>query len=274
MTINSYLINNSGEFFQCSSAQIRARKTHQMATRKLFDATARYLTTTRDDSDDETKKMMQSMPMKQQLHKQQSQQRANSKIKLEINKRFLASTLANCAHANRYRDANGLYRAKEKEDAVMKTPSTRKSGRKRQQQQMKTPGTKKRTRSEDQEEETNEKRRRAGGGGASTSSSSSSSSDENDDDENENDDIEDKIRKLLLLSKTKRGRGLIGARMDDVVKGDFIENENARGSTRKKSSTKKKKEKRRKKEKKREKKEKKEKRKGERGKLRGVENSS
>jgi len=78
----------------------------------------------------------------------------------------------------------------------------------------------------------------------------------------------------LLLSKTKRGRGLIGARMDDVVKGDFIENENARGSTRKKSSTKKKKEKRRKKEKKREKKEKKEKRKGERGKLRGVENSS
>lgn len=277
MTINSYLINNSGEFFQCSSAQIRARKTHQMATRKLFDATARYLTTTHDDSDDETKKMMKSMLMKQQHHsKQQQQQRANSKIKLEINKRFLVSTLANCAHANRYRDSNGLYRAKEKEDAVMKTPSTCKSGRQKQQQQMKTPGTKKRTRSEDQEEETNEKRRRAGGGGASTSSSSSSSSDENDDEnENENDDIEDKIRKLLLLSKTKRGRGLIGARMDDVVKEDFIENENARGSTRKKSCAKKKKEKRRrKKEKKREKKEKKEKRKGERGKLRGVENSS
>ena len=261
MTINSYLINNSGEFFQCSSAQIRARKTHQMATRKLFDATARYLTTTHDDSDDETKKMMKSMMMKQHhTQQQQLQSRANSKIKLEINKRFLASTLANCAHANRYRDANGLYRAKEKEDAVMKTPSTCKSGRKKQQQQMKTPGTKKRTRSEDQEEETNEKRRRAGGGGASTSSSSSSSSDENDDDENENDDIEDKIRKLLLLSKTKRGRGLIGARMDDVVKGDKVENENARGSTRKKSCAKKKKEKRRrKKEKKREKKEKKEK---------------
>ena len=277
MTIHSYLINNSGEFFQCSSAQIRARKTHQMATRKLFDATARYLTTTRDDDSefDETKKMMQSMLMKQQLHSKQqlNQQRANSKIKLEINKRFLVSTLANCAQANRYRDSNSLYRAKEKEDAVMKTPSTCKSGRQKQQQQMKTPGTKKRTRSEDQEEETNEKRRRAGGGGASTSSSSSSSSDENDD-ENENDDIEDKIRKLLLLSKTKRGRGLIGARMDDVVKGDKVENENARGSTRKKSSTKKKKEKRRKKEKKREKKEKKEKRKGERGKLRGVENSS
>lgn len=266
MTILSYLINNSRiEFKVQFSILARTKRTHhKMATRKLFDATARYLTTTRDDDSefDETKKMMQSMLMKQQLHSKQqfTQQRANSKIKLEINKRFLASTLANCAHANRYRDANGLYRAKEKEDAVMKTPSTCKCGRKKQQQQMKTPGTKKRTRSEDQEEETNEKRRRAGGGGASTSSSSSSSSDENDDDENENDDIEDKIRKLLLLSKTKRGRGLIGARMDDVVKGDKVENENSRGSTRKKSSAKKKKEKRRrKKEKKREKKEKKEK---------------
>ena len=231
-----------------------------MATRKLFDATARYLTTTHDDSDDETKKMMKSMLMKQHHTQQQQQQsvRANSKIKLEINKRFLVSTIANCAQANRYRDANSLYRAKEKEDTMMKTPTTCKCGRKKQQHltMMKTPGTKKRTRSEDQEEETNEKRRRAGGGGASTSSSSSSSSDENDD-ENENDDIEDKIRKLLLLSKTKRGRGLIGARMDDVVKEDFIEND-ARGSTRKKKSTKKKKEKRRKKEKKREKKEKKE----------------
>ena len=232
-----------------------------MATRKLFDATARYLTTNHDDSDDERKKMMKSMMMKQHhTQQQQLQSRANSKIKLEINKRFLVSTLANCAQANRYRDSNGLYRAKEKEDAVMKTPTTRKGGKKKQQQQMKTPGTKKRTRSEDQEEE-DKKRRRAGGGGASTSSSSSSSSDENDDEnENENDDIEDKIRKLLLLSKTKRGRGLIGARMDDVVKEDFIENENARGSTRKKSCAKKKKEKRRrKKEKKREKKEKKEK---------------
>ena len=268
MTINSYL-NNSREFVQFSILA-RTNRTHKMATRKLFDATARYLTTNHDDSDDERKKMMKSMMMKQHhTQQQQLQSRANSKIKLEINKRFLASTLANCAHANRYRDANGLYRAKEKEDAVMKTPSTCKSGRKKQQQQMKTPGTKKRTRSEDQEEETNEKRRRAGGGGASTSSSSSSSSDEN-----ENDDIEDKIRKLLLLSKTKRGRGLIGARMDDVVKEDFIENENARGSTRKKSSKREKKEKRHEKEKRREKKEKKEERKGERGKLRGVENSS
>merc|ERR1712162_5391 len=106
MTIRSSLINNSREFVQFSILA-RTKRTHKMATRKLFDATARYLTTTRYDSDDETKKMMQSMPMKQQLHKQQSQQRANSKIKLEINKRFLASTLANCAHANRYRDANG-----------------------------------------------------------------------------------------------------------------------------------------------------------------------
>ena len=248
--------------FSKFSAQIRERVKHIMATRKLFDATARYLTTTHENNDDDSVEKMnllnsKSMMMKQQLHKQQQQQRANSKIKLEINKRFLVSTLANCAQANRYRDSNSLHRAKEKEDTMMKTPTTCKGGRKKQQQQMKTPGTKKRTRGEDQEEE-DKKRRRAGGGGASTSSSSSSSSDENDDDENG--DIEDKIRKLLLLSKTKRGRGLIGARMDDVVKGDKVENENSRGSTRKKSSAKKKKEKRRRKEeKKREKKEKKEK---------------
>ena len=168
-----------------------------MATRKLFDATTRYLTTTHDEDNTSSKSILNSNKIDLKLLKTAQIREANSS-KLEINKRFLNSTMVNTLQGNMYKDSNNMYRAKKRkeelEEKLVGLDGT-----------MKTPGTNKRLR-----DDSAEKRY------ASSSSPSSSSDDEDQDDKA--DVIEDKIQKLLLLSKSKRGRGLIGARMDGIVK--------------------------------------------------------
>ena len=169
-----------------------------MATRKLFDATTRYLTTTHDeDAKASSKSILNSNKIDLKRLKTAQIREANSS-KLEINKRFLNSTMVNTLQGNRYKDSNNMYRAKKRkeelEEKLVSLDGT-----------MKTPGTNKRLRDDGAEERY-----------ASSSSPSSSSDDEDQDDKA--DVIEDKIQKLLLLSKSKRGRGLIGARMDGIVK--------------------------------------------------------
>jgi hypothetical protein len=192
-----------------------------MATRKLFAATARYLNSGNDGDGDNDRTTDVSQPLSSSksianaTHKidlkllkdaqiRENAQRRKSRAVLEVNKRFLNSTVVNALQGNRYRDSNAMHRAKKKREELEERRLSGSSSKTR----MKTPGTNKRWREEGEE-------RRC----ASSSSSSSSSGEESDgtETESEDDGIEDKIQKLLLLSKSKRGRGLFGARMDDVV---------------------------------------------------------
>ena len=107
-----------------------------MATRKLFDATTRYLTTTHDeDAKASSTSILNSNKIDLKRLKTAQSREANSS-KLEINKRFLNSTMVNTLQGNRYKDSNNMYRAKKRKeeleeklvslDGTMKTPGTNK----------------------------------------------------------------------------------------------------------------------------------------------------
>ena len=93
-----------------------------MATRKLFDATTRYLTTTHDeDAKASSKSILNSNKIDLKRLKTAQIREANSS-KLEINKRFLNSTMVNTLQGNRYKDSNNMYRAKKRKEELDNNP--------------------------------------------------------------------------------------------------------------------------------------------------------
>ena len=121
--------------YETAESERKKKTRNKMATRKLFDATTRYLTTTHDEDNTSSKSILNSNKIDLKLLKTAQIREANSS-KLEINKRFLNSTMVNTLQGNRYKDSNNMYRAKKRKeeleeklvglDGTMKTPGTNK----------------------------------------------------------------------------------------------------------------------------------------------------
>ena len=165
-----------------------------MATRKLFHATKLYLTT--DDSANthahdrnDTQKNARIDLRDMFTVNAQKKEKKEKKI-AQVNKTFMNNTIMNTVQSNLYHDTNRMYRAKKRIDELdfehfvssEKTPVTL--------------GKRKKSERE---------------------SSGSSKDADADDDTTNNDTNSSMIKNLILLSKTKRGRGLTGMRCDDVV---------------------------------------------------------
>ena len=164
-----------------------------MATRKLFHATKLYLTTD-DSAQTNTHAHGRNDTQKNARIDLRDMFTVNAQKKekkiAQVNKTFMNNTIMNTVQSNLYHDTNRMYRAKKRIDELdfehfvssEKTPVTL--------------GKRKKSERE---------------------SSGSSKDADADDDTTNNDTNSSMIKNLILLSKTKRGRGLTGMRCDDVV---------------------------------------------------------